>query len=67
MTDAVRLARALMSTNAAVRKLVEAIPLLVVVPDDDPLARGLHDAATMLALADGIAERVERGATKEEA
>lgn len=60
-----RLARALLTTNAAVAKLVETIPLLVVIGEDDPLARGLRDAATMLALSDGIADRVERGAKEE--
>jgi hypothetical protein len=53
-----RLCKALESTNAAVVKLAEAIPMLVVVGDDDPLARDLRDAVTLARLSDGLAQKV---------
>lgn len=59
--DADRTRRALEATNAAVVKIAEAIPNLVVVGEDDPLARDLRDAVQLARLSDAIAAKIGGG------
>lgn len=53
----VALARAVMGTNAAVRKLCELVPLLVIIDEDDPLMGPIRDALQLIRLSDDAAAK----------
>jgi hypothetical protein len=58
--DLARLAKALLTTNDALAKLAATFRAFAILPEDDPLWRGLVDAETAVRISSALADKVAR-------